>query len=186
MKVMDRVWEMEGVEKNKSTTIFGNIVAMDESPIQEGLLYIGTDDGLIQITEDNGKTWFKIDKVAGVPHMTYVNAIVCSQHDANVVYAVFNNHKQGDFKPYVARSNDKGRTWTLIQGNLPERGSVYDVAEDHVNKNLLFAGTEFGVFFSINGGKEWTQLKAGLPTIAVRDLEIQKRENDLVLGTFGP
>ncbi len=185
MKVMDRVWEMEGVEKNKSTTIFGNIVAMDESPIQEGLLYIGTDDGLIQITEDNGKTWFKIDKVAGVPHMTYVNAIVCSQHDANVVYAVFNNHKQGDFKPYVARSNDKGRTWTLIQGNLPERGSVYDVAEDHVNKNLLFAGTEFGVFFSINGGKEWTQLKAGLPTIAVRDLEIQKRENDLVLGTFG-
>ncbi|MFT5724916.1 MAG: photosystem II stability/assembly factor-like uncharacterized protein, partial [Bacteroidia bacterium] len=185
MKVMDRVWEMDGVEKNKSTTIFGNIVAMDESPVQEGLLYIGTDDGLIQITEDDGKTWFKVDQIKGIPDMTYVNAIVCSQHNANLVYAVFNNHKQGDFKPYVARSEDKGRTWTLIQGNLPERGSVYDVAEDHVNQNLLFAGTEFGVFFSINGGKEWTQLKAGLPTVAVRDLEIQKRENDLVLGTFG-
>ncbi len=185
MKVMDRVWEVGGVEKNKSTTIFGNIVAIDESPVQEGLLYIGTDDGLIQITEDDGKTWFKVDGISGVPEMTYVNAIVCSQHDANVVYAVFNNHKQGDFKPYVAQSNDKGRTWKLIQGNLPKRGSVYDVAEDHVNKNLLFAGTEFGVFFSINSGKAWTQLKAGLPTIAVRDLEIQKRENDLVLGTFG-
>ncbi|MFT5479940.1 MAG: photosystem II stability/assembly factor-like uncharacterized protein [Bacteroidia bacterium] len=185
MKVMDRVWEMGGVEKNKSTTIFGNIVAMDESPIQKGLLYIGTDDGLIQITEDDGKTWYKVDKVEGVPDMTYVNAIVCSQHDANTVYAVFNNHKQGDYKPYVARSDDKGRTWKLVQGNLPERGSVYDIAEDHVNKNLLFAGTEFGVFFSINAGIEWTQLKAGVPTIAVRDLEIQKRENDLVLGTFG-
>jgi len=185
MKVMDRVWEVGGVEKNKSTTIFGNIVAMDESPVQTGLLYIGTDDGLIQITEDDGKTWFKVDGISGVPEMTYVNSIVCSQHDANVVYAVFNNHKQGDFKPYIAQSNDKGRTWTLIQGNLPKRGSAYDVAEDHVNKNLLFAGTEFGVFFSINKGKEWTQLKAGLPTIAVRDLEIQKRESDLVLGTFG-
>lgn len=185
MEVMDRVWEMDGVEKNKSTTIYGNIVAMDESPLQEGLLYIGTDDGLIQITEDDGKTWFKVDKINGVPEMTYVNALVCSQHDANTVYAVLNNHKRGDFKPYIARSNDKGRTWSLVQGNLPARGSVYDVAEDHVNKNLLFAGTEFGVFFSINQGKEWTQLKAGLPTIAVRDLEIQKRENDLVLGTFG-
>lgn len=185
MEVMGRVWGIEAVEKNKSTTIYGNIVAMDESPLQEGLLYVGTDDGLIQITEDNGKTWFKVDRVTGVPNMTYVNAIVCSQHDANTVYAVFNNHKQGDFKPYIARSTDKGRTWKLIQGNLPERGSVYDVAEDHVNKNLLFAGTEFGVFFSLDGGKEWVQLKGGLPTIAVRDLEIQKRENDLVLGTFG-
>jgi photosystem II stability/assembly factor-like uncharacterized protein len=185
MKVMDRVWEMDGVEKNKSTTIFGNIVAMDESPVQKGLLYIGTDDGLIQITEDDGKTWYTVENVSGVPEMTYVNSIVCSQHNANLVYAVFNNHKQGDFKPYIARSNDKGRTWRLVQGNLPKRGSVYDVAEDHVKQDLLFAGTEFGVFFSINAGKEWTQLKAGVPTVAVRDLEIQKRENDLVLGTFG-
>lgn len=185
LAVMGRVWEMDAVEKNKSTTIYGNIVAMDESPVQENLLYIGTDDGLVQVTEDNGKTWRKIDKFPGIPDMTYVNSIVCSQHDANVVYAVFNNHKRGDFKPYILRSADKGKTWTMVQGNLPERGSVYDIAEDHVNPHLLFAGTEFGVFFSIDQGKQWTQLKSGVPTIAVRDLEIQKRENDLVLGTFG-
>jgi len=185
LKVMGRVQSMDAVMKNKSTTMYGNIVALDESPKQEGLIYVGTDDGLIQITEDNGKTWKKISSFSGIPANTYVNAIVCSQHDANTVYAVFNNHKQGDFKPYILKSTDKGATWTAVQGNLPERGSVYDIAEDHVNKNLLFAGTEFGAFFSIDGGKEWTQLKAGLPTIAVRDLEIQKRENDLVLASFG-
>jgi photosystem II stability/assembly factor-like uncharacterized protein len=185
MQVMDRVWGIDGVEKNKSTTIFGNIVAMDESPVKQDLLYIGTDDGLIQVTEDNGQNWRTISEISGIPELTYVNALVCSQHDSNVVYAAFNNHKQGDFKPYIARSSDKGKTWKLIQSNLPERGSVYDLAEDHVNPNLLFAGTEFGAFFSIDQGLSWNQLKSGLPTVAVRDLEIQKRENDLVLGTFG-
>ncbi|MBT6439233.1 MAG: glycosyl hydrolase, partial [Flavobacteriales bacterium] len=185
LKVMGRVQSIDAVMKNKSTTMYGNIVALDESPKQEGLIYVGTDDGLIQITEDNGKTWKKISSFSGIPENTYVNAIVCSQHDANTVYAVFNNHKQGDFKPYILKSTDKGLTWLAVQGNLPKRGSVYDIAEDHINKNLLFAGTEFGAFFSIDGGNEWTQLKAGLPTIAVRDLEIQKRESDLVLASFG-
>ncbi|MFT4521988.1 MAG: photosystem II stability/assembly factor-like uncharacterized protein [Bacteroidia bacterium] len=185
MKVMDKVWSMDAVEKNKSTTIYGNIVALDESPKQEGLIYVGTDDGLIQITEDNGKTWRKIERFDNVPERTYVNAIICSKHSASTVYAIFNNHKQGDFKPYIFKSTDKGETWKAIQGNLPKRGSVYDVAEDHINKDLLFAGTEFGLFVSLDGGKEWVALKNGLPTIAVRDLEIQERENDLVLGTFG-
>lgn len=185
MKVMGRVQSVDAVMKNKSTTIYGNIVALEESPLQENLIYVGTDDGLIQVTEDAGKNWRKVASFPGVPSKTYVNAIVCSQHDANVVYAVFNNHKNGDFKPYILKSADKGATWKAIASNLPERGSVYDIAEDHVNKNLLFVGTEFGVFFTLNGGVEWTQLKSGLPTIAVRDLEIQKRENDLVLATFG-
>ena len=183
--VMGRVQSADAVMKNKSTTMYGNIVALDESPKQEGLVYIGTDDGLIQVTEDNGANWRKISTFVGVPKNTYVNAIVTSKHDANVVYAVFNNHKQGDFKPYILKSSDKGKTWAPIQNNLPERGSVYDIAEDHVNPNLLFAGTEFGIFFTIDQGKTWTQLKAGLPTIAVRDIEIQERENDLVLATFG-
>ena len=161
LKVMGRVQSIDAVMKNKSTTMYGNIVALDESPKQEGLIYVGTDDGLIQITEDNGKTWKKISSFSGIPENTYVNAIVCSQHDANTVYAVFNNHKQGDFKPYILKSTDKGLTWLAVQGNLPKRGSVYDIAEDHINKNLLFAGTEFGAFFSIDGGNEWTQLKAG-------------------------
>lgn len=185
MPVMDRVWSMDAVMKNKSTTIFGNIVAFDESPKQEGLLYVGTDDGLIHVSEDGGKNWLKIEKVGHVPEMTYVNALVCSTHDANTVYAVFNNHKKGDFKPYIYKSADRGKTWTAVQGDLPERGTVYDVEIDHIDPNLLFAGTEFGCFFSKNGGKNWHQLKSGLPTIAVKDLEIQRRENDLVLGTFG-
>ncbi|MBL4653343.1 MAG: hypothetical protein JKY53_10850 [Flavobacteriales bacterium] len=110
LKVMGRVQSMDAVMKNKSTTMYGNIVALDESSKQEGLIYVGTDDGLIQITEDNGKTWKKISSFVGIPSNTYVNAIVCSQHDANTVYAVFNNHKQGDFKPYILKSTDKGVT----------------------------------------------------------------------------
>ncbi len=185
LPVMGRVQSIDAVMKNKSTTIYGNIVALDESPLQEDLLYVGTDDGLIQVTEDAGKNWRKVSSFPGIPANTYVNAIVCSQYDAGTVYAVFNNHKKGDFKPYILKSTDKGKTWKAVHSNLPERGSVYDIAEDHVNKNLLFAGTEFGVFVSLDGGGEWTQLKSGLPTIAVRDLEIQKRENDLVLASFG-
>ena len=185
LKVMGQVLSTDVVMKNKSTTMYGNIVALDESPVQEGLVYVGTDDGLIQVTEDNGANWRKIASFPGVPKNTYVNAISCSKYDANVVFAVFNNHKQGDFKPYILKSFDKGATWTAIQSDLPERGSVYDVVQDHVDKDLLFCGTEFGCFFSQNGGEHWSQLKSGLPTIAVRDLEIQERENDLVLASFG-
>lgn len=184
LEVMGRVWSADAVMKNKSTSIYGNIVAFDESPLQENLLYAGTDDGLIHRSED-AKTWTKLAPIKGVPANTYVNALITSQHDKNTVFAVFNNHKEGDFKPYIYKSMDKGATWTAIQGNLPERGTVYDMAEDHVDKNLLFAGTEFGMFFSKNGGEYWQQLKAGLPTIAIKDIEIQRRENDLVLASFG-
>ena len=185
MKVMGKVWSIDAVMKNRSTTIFGNIVAFDESPLKQGLLYVGTDDGLIQITENDGGNWTKIASFPGVPDMTYVNMLLASQHNENVVYAAFNNHKRGDFKPYLYRSEDKGQTWKSISGDLPERGSVYSIAEDHLNPNILFAGTEFGVFVTLNGGKNWHRLKSGLPVIAVRDMAIQKRENDLVLGTFG-
>lgn len=185
MKVMGEIQSPDVVMKNKSTTIYGNIVAFDQSPINADLLYAGTDDGLVQVSEDGGKTWSKKERFPGVPELTYVNMLWASQHDENVVYAAFNNHKRGDFKPYLLKSSDKGNSWTAIQNNLPERGSVYSVAEDHEDPELLFAGTEFGCFTSVNGGKDWVKLAAGLPTIAVRDMAIQKRENDLVLGTFG-
>ncbi|MFQ5495250.1 MAG: glycosyl hydrolase, partial [Phycisphaerae bacterium] len=185
LKVMGKVQNVDAVSKNRSTSIFGNTVALSESPLQEGLLYVGTDDGLIHVTEDDGKSWRKISVFPHVPDMTYVSFLTASQHDADTVYASFDNHKNGDFKPYILRSADRGRTWASISGDLPERDIVYTVAEDHVKAGLLFAGTEFGVHFTLDGGKKWIRLKGGIPTIAVKDIAIQKRESDLVLATFG-
>jgi photosystem II stability/assembly factor-like uncharacterized protein len=185
LKVMGRVWEADAVAKSQSTSFYGNIVSLDESPLKEGLLYVGTDDGLVQVSEDGGATWRREEKFPGVPDTTYVSDLAASVHDASVVFAAFNNHKMGDFAPYLLRSADRGRTWTSIAGDLPARGSTWTIVEDPGDRNLLFVGTEFGLFFSRDGGKAWVQLKGGLPTIAVRDLAIQQREQDLVVATFG-
>jgi len=185
LKVMGIIQSVDAVSKNRSTSIFGNAVSLDESPLVEGLLYVGTDDGLIHVTEDGGQTWRKIELFPGVPDMTYVSCLMASVSDADTVFASFDNHKNGDFKPYLLKSTDRGRTWTSIAGDLPERDTVISVRQDHVKEDLLFAGTEFGVHFTVDGGEQWFKLKGGMPTIAVRDLEIQRRENDLVLGTFG-
>lgn len=185
LKMMGRVWSVDAVAKNTSTSFYGNIVSLSESPRKENLIYVGTDDGLVQVTEDAGGTWRKVSAFPGVPANSYVSDLFASEHDENTVYASFVNYKMGDFKPYLLRSADRGKTWTPISAGLPERGSVHTVAEDPQTKGLLFAGTEFGVFFSPSDGKQWIQLKGDLPVIAVRDLVIQKREGDLVLGTFG-
>jgi photosystem II stability/assembly factor-like uncharacterized protein len=185
LPVMGKVWDPDAVAKNGSTSFYGNIVALAESPKKEGLIYVGTDDGLIQVTGDGGQSWTKYEKFAGVPENTYVSRLAASQHDGNTVYAAFDNHKNEDFKPYLLKSTDAGKTWTSIAGNLPENGSVLAFAEDTANANLLFAGTEFGAFFTIDGGQKWVQLKGGLPTVAVRDMVMQAREGDLVIATFG-
>lgn len=185
LTVMGKVWSVDAIAKNQSTDIYGNITALAESPLDANLLWAGTDDGLLHVTRDGGKNWTKIGDIAGVPETTYVNQVVASQHDVNTAYVTFNHHRYGDFRPYVYKTTDGGKTWKAIQHNLPERGTAYSIAEDHVNPDLLFVGTEFGVFTSVDGGGKWYALKGGLPTIAVRDLEIQRRENDLVLATFG-
>jgi len=185
LPVMGKIWGPDAVAKHQSTALYGNGSSLSESPKKEGLIYVGTDDGLLNITEDGGKTWRKVEKVLDVPENSYVHRVLASQHDAGTVYALYNNHQNGDFKPYAVKSTDTGKTWTLINGNLPERGSVYAIAEDPVNPNLLFIGTEFGLFFTVDGGTKWIQLKGGLPTIAVRDLAIHKGLNDLVVATFG-
>jgi photosystem II stability/assembly factor-like uncharacterized protein len=185
LPVFGKVQSVDSVARHASTDPYGNSSALAESPKKEGLIYVGTDDGLIQVTEDAGKNWRKIETFAGVPEMSYVSRVLASQHDANTVYAAFDNHKRSDFAPYLLKSTDAGRSWTSLKSNLPANGPVLAIAEDHVNPNLLFAGTEFGVFFTVDGGKKWVQLKGGFPTISVHDLNIQKRENDLVVGTFG-
>ena len=127
---------------------YGTIVALSESPLDANLIAIGTDDGLIQITDDGGDNWKKIDNISGAPKRSYVNSVYLSKHDVNVIYVAFNHHKYGDFKPYIFMSKDKGKSWESISNNLPERGSVYSLEEDHEKEGLIFCGTEFGAFFS--------------------------------------
>ena len=151
------------------------------------MIYIGTDDGLIQVTEDYGKTWRKIEvsTLKGMPKTPYINDIKADLHDANTVYVAMDNHKYGDYQPYILRSTDRGKTWNPVQNNLPKRTLVWRLVQDHVKKDLWFAGTEFGIYFSPNAGQKWIKLQGGVPTISFRDLAIQRRENDLVAASFG-
>lgn len=185
IEVMGKIWSVDAISKNGSTDIFGQTTSIAESKLDENMIWVGTDDGLIHLTMDGGKNWTKFDNLPGVPQMSYVHQIIASLHEKNTAYVCFNHHRYGDFKPYLLKTTDAGKTWKSIASDLPDRGSVYTIAEDHVDKNLLFVGTEFGCFFTSNAGTNWIALKSGLPTIAVRDIEIQRRENDLVLGTFG-
>jgi photosystem II stability/assembly factor-like uncharacterized protein len=185
LEIMGKIWSVDAIAKNGSTDIFGQTTSIAESKLDQNILWVGTDDGLIHLTTDGGKNWNKFDNLPGVPAMSYVHQIIASLHDKNTAYVCFNHHRYGDFKPYLLKTSDAGKTWKSIASDLPVRGSVYTVAEDHVDKDLLFAGTEFGCYFTSNGGANWLKLGSGLPTIAVRDIEIQRRENDLVLGTFG-
>lgn len=185
MRMQGRVWSVDAVSRNTSTSFNGNIVALSESPRQEGLIYAGTDDGLIQVTEDGGATWRRVDRIAGVPDTSYVSYLTASPHDANVVYATILNFKRGDFRPYVVKSSDKGRTWRLISANLPERAPLHVVREDLERPGLLFVGSELGLHVSFDDGARWQQMRGGLPPIAVRDIAIHPEMDDLVVATFG-
>ncbi|HMA19937.1 MAG TPA: hypothetical protein VKO87_03995, partial [Gemmatimonadaceae bacterium] len=160
------------------------ISTVDESPLRKGLLYVGTDDGLIQVSRDGGTTWTRIEKFPGVPDMTYVSRVVASSHDEGTVYATFDGHRSNDFKPYVLKSTDYGKTWTSITSNLP-MSSVQVIREHPRTPSLLFVGNEMGAYYSGNGGKSWSRLQYNLPTVPVHDIRIHPRENDLVIGTHG-
>ena len=184
MKVMGKVWSVDAIFKNVFTSPLGTIVALDESKLQQGLLVVGTDDGLVRISRDNGKTWDKYQNFPGVPQKAYVTDIVTSKHDVNTIYVSFNYHKYGDFKPYVVMTKDGGRTWKSISSNIPENNFVWTLVEDHINPNILFVGTEFGMYFSMDAGSSWRKFKK-VPTIPIRDLEIHEGEDDLVAASFG-
>jgi len=184
LPLMGRVWSPDAVAKNASTSFYGNIVALDESPLKPGLLAVGTDDGLVQVSEDGGANWRRIESFPGVGEFAYVSRVVFSRHDPNTVYATFDRHKMGDFRPYVLKSTNLGRTWTSVAGDLPANESVYAFVEDTKDRNLWFVGTEFGVYFTPDAGAKWLRLKSGIPVACIRDLAIQRRDDDLVVATF--
>ena len=177
----DGAWDIYAMSK------YSTITALSESPVKEGLIYAGTDDGHIQITENGGKSWRKVDvsRLPKVPKTAFVNDIKADLHDADTVYIALDNHKFGDYKPYLLKSTNRGKSWKTMSGNLPDNHLVWRVVQDHVDPNLFFVGTEFGLFFSVDSGKKWVELEGNVPTIAFRDLAIQRRENDLVGASFG-
>ena len=184
MPMMGRVWSVDAIWDLWAMSNFGNVTSLAESPLQEGLIYAGTDDGLIQVTDDGGANWRRVG-VPGIPEGSFVNDVKADLYDVDTVYAAFSNDKTGDFAPYLVKSTDRGRTWRSIAGDLPDRHLVWRVVQDHEKPELLFAGTEFGIFFTVNGGGQWIKLTGNAPTIPFRDLVIQKRENDLVGASFG-
>jgi photosystem II stability/assembly factor-like uncharacterized protein len=184
-KIMGKTWSVDALWDHGAMSVYSTITSISESLLQEGLIYVGTDDGLIQVTEDGGKTWREVGKIQGVPDYCFVNEIRASRHDKDTVYAALDNHKTGDLKPYLLKSMDRGQTWTSIVGDLPKRTIVWAITQDHKKEELLFIGAEFGIYFTVDEGKHWVRLKGGVPTISFRDLEIQERESDLVGASFG-
>jgi photosystem II stability/assembly factor-like uncharacterized protein len=185
MSVMGRKWSYDAARDLYAMSDYNTVTSLSQSPIDEDLIYVGTDDGLIQVTEDGGANWRSIDRLPGVPDYFFVNDIKADLHDADTVYVVVDDHKHGDFAPYILKSENRGRSWKSISSNLPERHVLWRVVQDHVKPGLMFVASEFGVFFTVDGGKVWTKLKGGSPNMSFRDLVIQTRENDLVGATFG-
>ena len=187
MPVMDRTWSVNSGFDLLAMSNFNTIANIAESPLDENILYAGTDDGLIQVTTDGGKNWQRIEikDIKGIPSTAYVNDIRADLFDKDTVYVALDNHKYGDYNPYLIKSTNRGKSWKSIASNLPKKHLVWRIVQDHINKDLLFLGTEFGLFFTVNGGNNWVELTGDVPTISFRDVKIQRRENDLVAGSFG-
>ncbi len=187
LPIMDKTWSWDSPWDLSAMSNYNTITSLAESPLLEGLIYAGTDDGLIQVTEDGGETWRKIEagSLPGVPATAFINDIKADLHDVNTVYVALDNHKFGDYDPYLLKSTDRGRSWQSIRANLPDRTLVWRLVQDHRKPELMFLATEFGIYFTVDGARHWTRLKGGLPTISFRDLAIQKRENDLIGASFG-
>ncbi|HWP31623.1 MAG TPA: hypothetical protein VNK96_07875 [Fimbriimonadales bacterium] len=162
------------------------IVTIAESRLKPGVVWVGTDDGLVHVTQNDGYEWTKVsDSIPDVPPNSWCSRVEPSRFKLERCYVTFDNHRRGDFKPYVFVTEDFGKTWKNISSNLPENGSVYVVREDPVNEDLLYVGTEFALFVSFDRGGSWTRWKSGLPTVAIHDIVIHPREREIVMGTHG-
>jgi len=163
------------------TTIF----TIAESPLDENIIWVGTDDGNVQVTTDGGRKWTNTSAdIAGLPKNTWVYHIEASSHDKATAYAVFEGHTSGDMNPYTYKTTDFGKTWTSIITD-DVKGFVRNIQEDYVNPNLLFLGTEFGLYITLDGGKSWSKFTKNMPSVAVHYIELEPRTNDLVMGTHG-
>ena len=185
LELMDRLWSVDALYDTGAMSKYATLTSISESPLLEGLLYTGSDDGLVQVSEDGGRIWRKSGPLPKVPERSFINDIEASQHDENTVFALADAHKLGDFNSYLFVSKDRGRSWRSIAGDLPSGTIVWVIKQDHVNENLLFIGTEYGIYFSPNKGINWIKLGAGVPTIPFRDIELHQRDTDLVGASFG-
>lgn len=183
LEMMDNVPSVDALYDNGAMSLYATLTNLSESPVQEGLIYTGSDDGLIQLTEDGGGSWKMAGNLPGVTERSFINDVEASSHDANVVFAAADSHKFGDYKPYLFMSSNRGSSWTSIVGDLPEETIVWSIKQDPVDENLLFIGSEYGMYFSPNMGQNWIKL-SGAPTIPFRDIELHGTD-DLVGGSFG-
>ncbi len=184
LKMIDRVESIDALYDNGAMSKFATLTSISESPLKAGLIYTGSDDGLIQVSEDGGQNWRR-SSLPKVPALTFINDIEASSLNENTVFAVADGHQLGDYATYLFMSTDRGKSWQSIAGDLPANTIVWVIKQDHQEENLLFIGTEYGIYFSLNKGVNWTKLDAGVPTIPFRDLELHARDNDLVGATFG-
>lgn len=187
LPIMDQSWGWDADWDLYAMSNYNTITSISESPQKEGQLCVGTDDGRLQITTNSGTDWKEIpvNQLPDCPATAFVNDIKFDLFDANTLYVALDNHKFGDFNPYLYKSTDLGNSWQKITKGIDSVAMVWRIVQDFKQANLMFLGTEFGLFVTFNGGKQWEKLKGGIPTIGIRDLAIQKRENDLVAASFG-
>jgi hypothetical protein len=171
--------------KHDGAASYSNIITIGESPVVPGIVWVGTNDGNVQVSRDGGSTWKNVvEKVPGVPKETHVSRVEPSHFDAGTCYVTFDGHRTDDHKAYVFVTKDFGESWTSIAGNLPQ-ANVNVMREDPKNRDLLYLGNEYGFYISLNGGQEWKRFMNGLPTVRVDDILVHPRDNDLIVATHG-
>ena len=180
----DRVWSVDALHDTAAMSRYATLTAISESPVAAGVLYAGSDDGLVHRSGDGGASWEPAAELPGLPALSLINDVEASQHDPDAVFVVADNHKMGDFRPYLFESRDRGASWTPIRGDLPEGVILWAIQQDHREPGLLFLGAENGLYASWDRGVHWVRLK-GAPTISFRDLKLHRRDDDLVGATFG-
>lgn len=187
LPVMGRQWSWEAGWDMLAMSNYNTITSIAESPLNENILYVGTDDGIIQVTENGGETWRQLDvgDLPDVPETAFVNDIRADLFDENTVYVALDNHKYGDYTPYLLKSTNRGKRWTKMTGNLPDKHLVWRIVQDHKAPDLFFLGTEFGLYFTVDAGEKWVELTGNMPTVPIRDVTIQRREDDVVAASFG-